>query len=358
MSVQDLRIQARRPADPVTQHSRSHRRLAAFVDWIKPEQGTRETIQKQAADIRRVISARAVADGLSVLATPDSGSFAKHTGLRRHMRGDLEVEGLDVDLPFVVKPATAEGERIAELLQRFDGYAEASYPATPRRITASSVELQFTATKLNYDLVPMLVAPIADHQIILKKDGTRRLTSVAKHTEFVRRRTRASDALEGRVKFNECIRLLKWWRCVRLGESGTIDEVRTMLIELLCACAYDRFKVQYTYTETLFQWFSFLASVTAQRTQIAFSDYPTVEAFRENAPGNPHWRVIDPVNVNNNVVHGDWRNIELQEFASWFAAARDAFARLIAHENAGNDGTVDAILAEQFGNPILAHGAL
>ena len=213
-----------RRADPVTQQSRSHRRLASFVDWIKPERGTRETIQKQAGDIRRVISGQSAKDGLSVITTPDGGSFAKHTGLRRHMRGDLEVEGLDVDLPFVVKPTTAEGERIAELLRRFDGYAEASYPTTPRRITASSIELQFTATKLNYDLVPMLVAPIADHEIILKKDGTRRLTSVAKHTEFVRRRTRASDALEGRVKFNECIRLLKWWRCVRLGESSLIDE--------------------------------------------------------------------------------------------------------------------------------------
>ena len=131
-----------------------------------------------------------------------------------------------------------------------------------------------------------------------------------------------------------------------------------MLIELLCAFAFDRFKVQYTYTETLFQWFSFLASVTAKRTQVAFSDYSTIEAFRENAPGNPHWRVIDPVNVNNNVVHGDWGNIELQEFASWFAAARDASARLIAHENAGNDSTVDAILVQQFGNPIITHGAL
>lgn len=358
MDAYDTPIQERRRADPVTQRSRSHRRLAAFVDWIKPAQGTRETIQKQAADIRRVISAQAVADGLSILATPDSGSFAKHTGLRRHMRGNLEVEGLDVDLPFVLKLTTAEGERIAELLQRFDGYAKASYPNTPRRATASSVELQFVATKLNYDLVPMLVAPIADHQIILKKDGSRRLTSVAKHTEFVRRRTHASDALEGRVKFNECVRLLKWWRCIRLGKSGAIDEVRTMLIELLCAFAFDRLKVQYTYTETLFHWFSFLASVTAQRTQVAFSDYPTVEALRENAPGNPHWQVIDPVNVNNNVVHSDWGNIELQEFASWFAAARDAFARLIAHENAGNDSTADAILAEQFGNPILIHGAL
>ena len=94
MDIYDPPIQARRRADPVTQHSRSHRRLATFVDWIKPEQGTRETIQKQAADIRRVISGQAVC-GWSVRSRhSDGGSFAKHTGLRRHMRGDLEVEGL------------------------------------------------------------------------------------------------------------------------------------------------------------------------------------------------------------------------------------------------------------------------
>jgi hypothetical protein len=36
-----------------TVQSRSHRRLAAFVDWISPEPDTREAIRTQAADIRR-----------------------------------------------------------------------------------------------------------------------------------------------------------------------------------------------------------------------------------------------------------------------------------------------------------------
>lgn len=344
--------------DALSAQRRSHRRLATFVDWIKPEPETRETIQKQAGDIRRVICGQAAEDGLSVLATPEGGSFAKHTGLRRHMRGDLEVEGLDVDLPFVVKPTTTDGERISELLRRFEKYAGASYPNTPRQVTASSVELQFVASKLNYDLVPMLTAPFPDHQIILKKDGSRRLTSVGKHTDFVRCRTRESDALAGRVKFNECVRLLKWWRCVRIGDASPIEEVRTMLIELLCASAYDRLAVESTYTETLFKWFGWLASVTARRVRIAFNDYPTIEAFREGAPGNHLWQVLDPVNVNNNVVHTNWGNIELDEFASWFAAGRDALSRLIAHENVGNDGTVDDILVELFGSPILTHGEL
>ncbi len=345
-----------RKSGAATIQSRSHRRLAKFVDWIKATPDTRDAIHKQAADIRRLISNQAVADGLAVIATPEAGSFAKHTGLRRHMRGNSEIEGQDVDLPYVVRPTTTDGERITELLRKFEAYAKASYPSTPRRITGSSVELQFVASKLNYDLVPMLATARADYQLLLKKDGSRRLTSVTKHTEFVRSRTRQSDALAGRVKFNECVRLLKWWRFVRIDAASSIEEARTTLIELLCASAYDRLGVEATYTETLLKWFSWLAAVTYQRMRVSFNDYASIEPFDQKTQGNPLWQVIDPVNANNNVVHTQWGNIELEEFASWFADTRDALQRLVAHEQAGNDGIVDGILADLFGNPIIIHG--
>jgi hypothetical protein len=201
----------------------------------------------------------------------------------------------------------------------------------------------------------MLHSANPDYQIILKKHGSRRVTSVAKHTEFIRSRTRQSDERVGRVKFNECVRLLKWWRFVRIGTTSPIEEVRTMLIELLCASAYDRLSVEPTYSETLAKWFGWLATVTGRRLPVSFNDYPSIEPLKD-AAGNRLWQVLDPVNASNNVVHTQWGNIELGEFASWFAAGRDAFNRLIAHESAGNDGTVDDILAELFGNPILIHG--
>ena len=143
---------------------------------------------------------------------------------------------------------------------------------------------------------------------------------------------------------------------MRIDAASSIDEVRTTLIELLCASAYDRLTVETTYTETLLKWLSWLAAVTAQRMRIQFNDYPTIETFNEAAQGNPLWQVIDPVNANNNVVHSQWGNIDLEEFASWFADARDAMQRLVAHERAGNDGIVDDILADLFGTPILVHG--
>ncbi len=342
----------------ITNRGRSHRRIANFVEWMKPDPKARDTIREQADNIRRAIKNQARADGLVVIATPNGGSFAKRTGLRRHMRGHTEIEGQDVDLPFVVKPSTKDGELIGELLRRFEGYAVASYPSTPRSPTASSVEMQFVSSKLNYDLVPMLAAQYPDYQLILKKDGTRRVTSVEKHIEFVHKRIDSSELLPGCVKFNDCVRLMKWWRFVRINHGGPIEEVRTTFIELLCAAAYDKLSVAPTYTETLARWFGWLANVTEQRIRIAFDDYRSIEPLNKTEQGNPLWQVIDPVNVNNNVEHSDWGNIELSEFASWYADGRDALGRLIAQEQAGKDGNVDDILADLFGNPILTHGEL
>jgi hypothetical protein len=274
--------------------NRSHRRLAAFLDWIKPEADTREAIRKQAGDIRRIISGQVTLDGLSIAATPEAGSFAKHTGLRRHMRGNSEIEGQDVDLPFVIKPTCKNGDKIDELLRRFSKYAATSYPNTPRDVTGSSVELRFVASKLNYDLVPMLAAAQADHQVILKKDGSRRVTSVAKHTEFMRRRARLSDERAGRVKFNECVRLLKWWRYVRIGTTSPIEEVRTTLVELLCASAFDQLSVEPTYTETLFKWFGWLARSRCGGCRSASTTIPASRPCAKTPPETAFGGLLTP----------------------------------------------------------------
>ena len=335
----------------------SHRHFAAFADWIRPEVATRKTIVEQSTEIRGRIKGQAEADGLTVRSMPDSGSFAKKTGLRRHMRGSIEVEGQDVDLPFVLRRTTEDGDRVDELLRRFERYATNSYPNTPRKVTKSSVELQFVATKLQYDLVPMLATDNMDYQLILKSDGTRRLTSVSKHTEFVERRTAKSSQQPGRVAFNECERLLKWWRCIRLGESAVLEKVSTILIELLCASAFDRLGVKETYTDTLHEWFAWLAHVTAKRVSVKFDDYPTVESKPGAHRVNAVWSVLDPVNATNNVVPAEWGNIELSELADWFEAARDAMARVVSLEMAGRAGEIETVLSKLFGAAIITHGA-
>ncbi|MGK3960057.1 CBASS oligonucleotide cyclase [Sorangium sp. So ce118] len=333
--------------------SASHRWLTAFVDWIRPEEKTEETICKQAEEIRERIRAKALQDGLVVRSMPWSGSFAKKTGLRRHMRGNHEVEGQDVDLSFVISPQTTEGEDIESLLDRFERYAQESYPNTSRSPTKSSIRLDFEGTKLSYDLVPMLAVENDDEaQVLLRRDGERRRTSVQRHIDFVRRRTARSNELDGRVKFNEVVRLVKWWRELCQSKSQILQEVPTMLIDLLCAKAFDTHGVDETYTETLSRWFGQTAHLVRSRKRVDFSDFKSPAEEIETG----RWAVLDPVNAGNNVVPQAWGNLQIEELAEWFEEARDGMARVIAADTAGDEEEARDELAVLFGNAIKHHG--
>ena len=336
----------------LTTSSFSHRCLTHFTDWIRTPDDREDEIRDQSEDIRKRIKAKADDDGLKVLSTPASGSYAKRTGLRRHLRGESVVEGQDVDLPFVVSPRTSDGEVLNDLLTRFDKYAAAAYPDTKRERTKSSIRLDFVGTQLRYDLAPMLnVAGKDDEQILLRADGERRRTSVQKHTAFVRNRTARSDDMDGRVKFNECDRLLKWWREFRQAESHVIEEVPTMLIDLLAAKAFDSEGVFPTYTETIARWFSWIAHAVKSRQTIDFTDFRPAGS----APPGALWTVLDPVNAENSVVPREWTNLHTSELSDWFADARDALARVITCDLQGNEPRCLDLLTEVFGTPIKYH---
>jgi hypothetical protein len=333
--------------------SESHRYLSNFVDWIRPEEKTEDTIRKQADEIRGRISAKAAEDGLVVRSMPWAGSFAKKTGLRRHRRGQAEVEGQDIDLPFVVSPATSAGEDVKSLLDRFERYAQASYPNTSRNPTKSAVCLDFKSTGLSYDLVPMLAVTGDDlAQILLRSDGERRRTSVQKHIEFIRTRTNKSNEHPGRVKFNEGVRLVKWWREVRQSSSTIVSEVPTVVIDLLSAKAFDGHAVDETYTETLSRWFGRMANLVRTRTRVDFTDFVNPSSHGGSGP----WVVLDPVNPDNNVIPGSWGNLELEELAEWLEEARDGMARVIAADVGGRKTEVKEELEALFGSAVHLHG--
>jgi hypothetical protein len=327
-----------------------HRRLAAFVGWIATESEREKEIEKQRKDIRDAISAQAREDGLVIRATPDSGSFATRTGLRRHMRGLAEVEGQDVDVPFVVAPMTKDDERLDALLSRFEKYARLSYPSTERETTRSSVKLNFTS-KLSYDLVPLLATANPERQILIRAGGERRETSVQKHVEFIRARTTKSQASPGVVAFNEVDRLLKWWRCFRQTQAGAgLTDVPSFLVNLLAAHAFDVRGVRATYGETIADWFGHLARVVCKRVPIAFGDYGPAPTVGPNVT----WAVYDPVNPENNVV-SNWTGIMCDELAEWLEEARDAMYEAIAAFDDGRETDGLDRLVSVFGTPVLHH---
>jgi hypothetical protein len=308
-----------------------HVRMKNFVKWIAPEKETREAIKKQSDEIRKRIKSKAEEDGLTVLSMPYSGSFAKKTGLRRHYSGDVETEGQDIDIPFVVKKD--KETEFEPLINRFDSYVKASYPETQREKTKSSVKLKFTGTKLSYDIVPMFGTSDAEKQILIRENGEIIETSIQKHIDFIKSRTKESDEEDGIVRFNDCLRLLKWWRERKVKKSsGSIEEIPSFLLDLLAAKAYDTCGVDTTYPQTLANWFSYLSHIVKKRETIWFSDFyktPKPDATKT-------WNVLDPVMPANNVVK-NWQGYQIDELAAWFQEAAELMNKAIGADLVGDD---------------------
>jgi len=201
-----------------------------------------------------------------------------------------------------------------------------------------------------YDLVPLLATDEKDKQMLIRADGERRETSILKHTDFIRKRTEKSKELPGRVCFNECVRLIKWWRYFRQEESSIFDNdknsIPSFLIDLLCAKAFDELSVQETYAHTIANWFGYLSYIVKNKQAIIFTEnYSTVEGV------TTQWNVYDPVNPKNNIAK-KWTNLQISELASWLSQSHDDFNRAIARDLDGNDSKGMEELVKIFGNPI------
>lgn len=326
-----------------------HVRIKKFVKWIAPEKEKREDIKKQSEEIRGRIKSKAEEDGLTVTSMPYSGSFAKKTGLRRHYLGEQEIDGQDIDIPFVVKKE--KETEFEQLIKRFEGYAKASYPNTTRETTKSSVKMSFTGTKLSYDIVPMFATDDPEKQIFIRSNGDIITTSIQKHKDFIRKRIKESDGDDGIVLFNDCVRLLKWWREVKLQETnGGITDIPSFLIDMLAAKAYDQLGVDTTYPQTLANWFNFLASIIRKRETVWFDDFHKSPCPDTTKP----WNVLDPVMPGNNVVK-NWAGYQIDELAKWFQEASETLNRAIVADLMGEDAESLEHLKLVFGKIFQSH---
>jgi hypothetical protein len=325
------------------------RRLTNFVNWIKPDTDERDLIKDRADNIRKNVIKNAEEDGIIVVSTPAAGSFASHTGLRRHYRGESEVDGQDIDLPFIIEPETVEGEELNELLRRFEEYINVTYSDTEKKKTKSSIKLMFS-DNINFDIIPMLFNA-DEEQIIIRSNGDEIKTSVQKHVRFIKTRNSISSREDGRVKLNQCIRLLKWWKEFQAGNSFYFrdDPPPSFLISLLAAKAFDKLSVSESYAETLARWFGYLAHLIKSKELILFYDF--------NEPQNRSadtWCVIDPVNESNNITK-DWNQGKINELAEWFEIGRDIWNRVIHFDEDEDDSKSLDLLVQLFGNPFKNH---
>jgi hypothetical protein len=328
--------------------SKLHVRVRNFVSWIAPEKKTRDAIKKQSDEMRGKIKKKAEDDGLTVTDTPYSGSFAKKNGLRRHLQGETTTEGQDIDLVFVVKPD--KETEFGPLIQRFKKYAEEAYPDTEVTVTKSSVKIKFAGTKLTFDIVPMFATDDSEKQLLIRNNGEKIKTSVQKHTAFVRNRTKETSEEDGVVVFNDCIRLLKWWRCHKEQTTNEIISLPSFLVDLLAAKALEVANTNTTYAQTLANWFSYLENVVRKRETIWFSDnYKTPKPDTAKP-----WNVLDPVMPDNNVVKG-WSGWQVDELADWLRDGAEIMNRAIVADLQGRDGDSLEQMKLLFGKIFSSH---
>ncbi len=330
----------------VSTHSVIHKRHKNFVEFVATDKSKLDEIKRQAEDIRNYLTRHATNHGLTVAESPFSGSFAKKTGLKRYNRGNSEVSGQDVDLAFILEPKDAKGNLLGCQIQNFKRWIKESYPDSEVGQSKSSATIAFKSTKLSYDLVPLIKTSKPDIQKLIRTDGLERQSSVKKHIEFVKGRDKASENIAGVVRFNQCVRLMKWWKAEQQSHSGIFGNgeddptVPTFLLDLLCAKAYDMYKVKKTYPETLAIWFGYLADVVRNRREVVFSDYYSTKP----QIGEAKWLVADPVDPTNNVV-GKWQNDKLNELASWFETAASKMIQGIRKDGDGdNTGSMECLV--------------
>lgn len=324
-----------------------HSRIKNFVEWIAPPKETRATIKSKSDEVRKLLKAEAEKDGLTISSTPYAGSFSTRTGLRRHMRGNTTVEGQDIDIPFVVKKD--KETEFAPLIQRFKKYAENCFPNEEVEATKSSVKIVFEKDKLTFDVVPMFEAG-TESQTFMRSNGDVITTSIQKHRDFIKKRTQETRDNAGVVTFNDCIRLLKWWRRVKEIETSENLTLPSFLINLLAAEAYKFCGDDTTYPQTLANWFGYLAHVVRNRETIWFKDF-----YSKPEPDNSKpWNVLDPIMASNNIV-ASWPGYQVDELATWLEEARDTMNRAIVADQQGRDADSLAQLQLIFGNIFSSH---
>lgn len=227
-----------------------------------------------------------------------SGSTAKFTAIRRRKN-----EGSDADVAAYVRASSLGGVDVVEaellvwLLERCKEVYGATKDAEDFHISDHAVGITLRGSGLKIDVAPVLYEGEPDDKgYLVTREGTRVLTSVTQHLQFINSRKK----LAGRG-YTELIRLLKAF----IREAKRNDETlrcKSFLLELIVAHLWDNgwhgttLQVD-NYQRAFEQVLAFIVQ-TELRTPISFTDFYT--ARKISASSDPI-QVWDPVNPANNV---------------------------------------------------------
>lgn len=307
-------------------------RFEKFTKEIKPTIEHINEADRQTDYMVEQLKNKVVADGSFELEKVlKAGSNAKFTSLRK-----TEENLFDVDLGAYYSGKGATKERLDTLIQFTRDQLRAIYPTTKEdedfEKLKSAVRVKFrSGIKLNVDVAPI----IRDDSLDVENGGwiprpdSWRLTSVTAHNRFVQKRTGESNKVSGPVKFNQLVRMVKWWNNLQ----GDLVQP-SIFCELITAKAFEECGVTGEWQTSLrvvfncFRKHQFLEP-------IVFSDY--YDAKKVKLP-NDKVIVMDSVNPQNNVT-GLWTE---ETRIKYLDKIHDAYDAMMEARSAELDGDEDA----------------
>lgn len=266
-----------------------HADIAAFADEkvnLKREdvKAHREQVGRLRDKLAVYIDAHPDFDLVKML---NSGSVAKGTALKT-------INDMDVAVYIEASKAPGDEKSLLEWLaaRLRDAYGDTMKPDqfVPQH---HCVRVEFRGSGLDVDVAPVLYEGGADDcgYLITKDAGTRVLTSIPLHLEFIRARKNSHPK-----HFRQIIRLVKWWKRIYAREHQDL-KFKSFMIELILAHLFDNGFDGADYSRALLDFFAYIRR-TGLKERIIFEDYyRRVDVPASNAP----IQIYDPVNPQNNV---------------------------------------------------------
>lgn len=326
-----------------------NQRINCFVNFIAPEQEQSSKIKEHFLQIKTRIERHAKEEGYTIASVHYAGSYAKSTGLRRHLTGGSEVEGQDIDIAVILEDKNRKGQVITHsLIPDFKRYLKEQWPDHTVNHTKSSATLSISKEQLRFDVIPLIKTKESSIQKLIRINRDERRTSIQGHTEFIKNLNRQGT----HVHFNNGLRLMKWWRYHQQIDSKVFkndpgaEKVPSFLLDLLCAKAYLETPQVQTYPEMLYNWFRYLSQVINNLEPIYFGD-----SCPENDKGTVLWQVIDPMDISNNVVE-KWAPYKIRELAEWLQDSRNLMMQAMHLDSDGKTDQSLNYLKKLFGPSI------
>jgi tRNA nucleotidyltransferase (CCA-adding enzyme) len=268
-----------------------HDALEAYaVERVNLPSADAQKYRKQVSNLREQLQKKIDAEpSYGVVKMLHSGSVRKGTALKTTS---------DMDVAVYVKAADAPTSSDHDLIPWMRARLKEAFPQLSDSQFVDQdhcVTLTYVGSGLSVDAVPVIYEGEPDNvgYLVNKNTGDRLLTSVSRHTDFIKTRKDRHP-----TDFAQVVRLAKWWVRETKRQHGDSFRFKSFIVELILAHLSDTGASFDDYEAALETFFDYIVD-TELRERIAFTDFYGSSDLPSST--GAAMEIFDPVNPENNV---------------------------------------------------------